>query len=643
MADIRINSLPTTATSTSFDDYVAVDGSGNGTRKLSAYSPTFGGNLTVSGTGSFGGAVSTLVSTNGENRLSNRNTSAGAAAYSSFLLGNDIAPNLGALYVLSTGFTTSAQYVADTFVIESSRAAGMGISTTNGGPIKFWHNGVNTATFTSSAATLTGNLTVSGAGGVNVASNTKFWALNQAAYYYIPQSGSNTGDLDAVNGIRLLKGGTAVLTAGNSTDGNVTVTNNLTVSGTGTSSFAGAVTIANTASTSSYQTGLRLQSTAGSAPNTIQALEFYSSSLSTAVGAIDALREAGSFASSLRFYSTTSGGALTERGRFNSSGNLLIGTTTDDVGKLQVNGSVTAYTGAKAVSGSSSLVLKSTDASALSGALTLYTNATGSSRYLKLEAFEQGFGGRSLVLQENGGSVLIATNVDSGNGKLQLATHTTSAGGIGFGTALSMYRSGDNSAWIDAASGNVQLILGRAGAANLALFSDGSYVYASAVQAGMGLIFRTNGSTTALTLDSSQNATFAGRVRAGTAVGTAKTVMIDAAFTTLLNVTKTFTVTMPSPSLASSFVLEVGVYGNTATGYASLMVKGGGYLGSSTLYEATELTKINSGSVTISSVTKASGSMTFTVINTSSSGHVAICYKQTSDDVFTTLPTITAV
>ena len=50
MADIRINSLSTTAASTASDDFVAVDGSANGTRKLNAYSPTFGGNLTVSGT-----------------------------------------------------------------------------------------------------------------------------------------------------------------------------------------------------------------------------------------------------------------------------------------------------------------------------------------------------------------------------------------------------------------------------------------------------------------------------------------------------------------------------------------------------------------------------------------------------------------
>jgi hypothetical protein len=51
MADIRINALATTAASTASDDFIAIDGSANGTRKLNAFSPTFGGNLTVSGTG----------------------------------------------------------------------------------------------------------------------------------------------------------------------------------------------------------------------------------------------------------------------------------------------------------------------------------------------------------------------------------------------------------------------------------------------------------------------------------------------------------------------------------------------------------------------------------------------------------------
>lgn len=37
------------------------------------------------------------------------------------------------------------------------------------------------------------------------------------------------------------------------------------------------------------------------------------------------------------------------------------------------------------------------------------------------------------------GNLLLGTTTDSSNGRLQLATHTTSAGGIGFGTSLSLY------------------------------------------------------------------------------------------------------------------------------------------------------------------------------------------------------------
>ena len=50
MADIRIKDLTTTASSTASDDFIAVDGTTNGTRKLNAFSPTFGGNATVTGT-----------------------------------------------------------------------------------------------------------------------------------------------------------------------------------------------------------------------------------------------------------------------------------------------------------------------------------------------------------------------------------------------------------------------------------------------------------------------------------------------------------------------------------------------------------------------------------------------------------------
>ena len=56
MADKRINALANTAPSTASDDFIAVDGTTNGTRKLNAFSPTFGGNATVTGTLTVNGA-----------------------------------------------------------------------------------------------------------------------------------------------------------------------------------------------------------------------------------------------------------------------------------------------------------------------------------------------------------------------------------------------------------------------------------------------------------------------------------------------------------------------------------------------------------------------------------------------------------
>lgn len=52
MADIRIKDLATTASSTAADDFLAVDGTTNGTRKLSAATPSFATSVTVPGVAS---------------------------------------------------------------------------------------------------------------------------------------------------------------------------------------------------------------------------------------------------------------------------------------------------------------------------------------------------------------------------------------------------------------------------------------------------------------------------------------------------------------------------------------------------------------------------------------------------------------
>ena len=76
MADIRIKDLATTATTTASDDFMAVDGATNGTRKLSAATPAFltsvttpsitspaATNLTL-GTGTSGAAITVLSASN---------------------------------------------------------------------------------------------------------------------------------------------------------------------------------------------------------------------------------------------------------------------------------------------------------------------------------------------------------------------------------------------------------------------------------------------------------------------------------------------------------------------------------------------------------------------------------------------------
>jgi hypothetical protein len=57
-------------------------------------------------------------------------------------------------------------------------------------------------------------------------------------------------------------------------------------------------------------------------------------------------------------------------------------------------------------------------------------------------SFYQGLSERMRI--DSSGNVLIGTTTDSSNGILQLTSHTTSAGGIGFGTDVTLYRSAAN-------------------------------------------------------------------------------------------------------------------------------------------------------------------------------------------------------
>ncbi len=96
--------------------------------------------------------------------------------------------------------------------------------------------------------------------------------------------------------------------------------------------------------------------------------------------------------------------------------------------------------------------------------------------------------------------------------KLNISTHTGDAGGIGFGTETNLYRYQAGGLALDHASGTAPALLFReTGTSTLRLETNSGVGYLSTLTSA-NLILRTN-STVALTLDTSQNAIFAGTVR----------------------------------------------------------------------------------------------------------------------------------
>jgi hypothetical protein len=233
----------------------------------------------------------------------------------------------------------------------------------------------------------------------------------------------------------------------------------------------------------------------------------------------------------LSVYSPTFGGNLIVSGTGTSSvaGNLLLGTTTDGGQKLQVNGNGVFTSNSEALSlkyssdgGSCLLAWKNTSGTTLwsiGGGIDTRQDELafrrGSTTVLYLDNSNNTKVTGNLTVSGTGtssvaGNLLIGTTTDSANGKLQLATHTTSAGGIGFGTDVSLFRVDQFSLGLYN-SQTTSLLKFYEGATNTGQVGTSSgNLYLDAIGA-KSVIVRTNGSTTALTLDSSQNASFAGQ------------------------------------------------------------------------------------------------------------------------------------
>ena len=160
----------------------------------------------------------------------------------------------------------------------------------------------------------------------------------------------------------------------------------------------------------------------------------------------------------------------------------------------------------------------SADNAQLYGVLeTEITDATSTSEDSNLSFYSARAGSltKQATLTSGGNLLLKSDGIDSSNGKLQLATHTTSAGGIGFGTDISLYRPQAGVLAIDGSQAALYLrdsgtTKGRFNVTASTLYIDGVDASGSTGQ----IILRTgNGGGTALTLDSSQRCILAGALR----------------------------------------------------------------------------------------------------------------------------------
>jgi len=343
MADIRIKDLATTAASTASDDFVAVDGSANGTRKLNAYSPTFGGNVVATGT----------------------------------------------LTVNSTTDSSSK----DTGAIITEGGLGVEKSATIGGNLTV--SGTGSFTTADAQQTLrikgaTGMLRV--AGYVDSTNGSVIYSLNNAENAYIPLSVNASEMFLAI-------AGTPKLTIG--TTGNTTLAGNLTVSGTGNSTIAGPVGIKTTPE-SWYVTGaggagavlqvggsLGLYNYNDPATANYQARLYCNAYLSSS--GLDKYINTG-IATKFEqvtgtFYwqraSGTAGNNVTwtQVMTLADNGNLLLGTTVDGGQKLQVNGTG-IFQGTLTVSGGQ-LIATSTTGSNSSDNLRVGDTGSGTT-YFKI-------------------------------------------------------------------------------------------------------------------------------------------------------------------------------------------------------------------------------------------------------------------
>lgn len=110
--------------------------------------------------------------------------------------------------------------------------------------------------------------------------------------------------------------------------------------------------------------------------------------------------------------------------------------------------------------------------------------------------------------------LLLGTNTDSSNGRIQLTTHTANTGGIGFGTDMALHRDSAGGLTLDTSAGAVGMKFSRAlvsGAILGQIYFDTALGFIGTT-GGHPFHLRSNG-TIALTVDTSLRTILAGALR----------------------------------------------------------------------------------------------------------------------------------
>jgi hypothetical protein len=587
MADIRINSLPSTATSTASDDFFAIDGTTNGTRKMAARTPVFNsvtGNTTTDLTLSGGSSGASLVLGQGASGSATVNRrlvfSADTSGYdkdaniSNYSASNGVYLNGNAggwLQIAGDGTRYSTIRInggatgAIEFNYANSPVAKLTTNLLIGGTTDITGSGgLKVYGTTAASSSTTGALQIGGAtaatgvgiGGGNIYAGSKivlsagtdnttalWWGTELALYRstnntlnlqvsgrpnLILEATSNAGAslfLKAYSGAgsrRTWSFQTDVTVAsdfalqqstaeGGSTytnalyfdaSRNATIGGNLTVSGTGTSSFAGKLTATNSPAANTDATaivgtlgsitgdlnktyiGVSVGNISGSATDLRQDIRGIDVGTITTSASGQYVGTQGAIVQGIKVGQITGSGTVVPNG-YPAYGINVVGISSPGA---NIGLNVGTITG-----GTSNISIK-TGSGVVSIGDTTDTTGEGSGAL-------QVAGGAFVKKAIYGGTKLVLTD-----------TSGTSAGGIGFGTDTSFYRSAAGILTLDTSGGFQGFEARKNGTLNLAVYNNSANTFISYLSTGTLTIQTTTG-TAALTLDTSQNATFAGTVK----------------------------------------------------------------------------------------------------------------------------------